>query len=153
MTGSPKRVLHRDDAVGRLAAMQLQHVGRQRLDDAGKLVVGRVDRQRDLVGPAAHALAELARQPEPEMARRRREEHEADHVGAGVERRVERFRGGQAADFDEEAHASMLLTNVINFSSSRSHKAHQAGASLSRRGWPGHRRAKRRRSSDGYARP
>ena len=39
-----------------------------------------------------------------EVARRRREEHEADHVGAGVERRVERVGGFQAADFDQKSH-------------------------------------------------
>jgi hypothetical protein len=42
------------------------------------------------------------RRREVEVPRRRREEHEADHVGAGMERDVERFRRTQAADLDDE---------------------------------------------------
>ena len=72
------------------------------VDDASQRVVGRVDGERDLPGAAAHALAEPARLLHSDMARRRLEKDEAHHVGAGVERRVEGVRGGQAADFDED---------------------------------------------------
>ena len=57
----------------------------------GKLVVVGVDRERDLLRPAAHARAQRARRLEADMARRRRKEHEADHVGTGLERDVERL--------------------------------------------------------------
>ena len=100
--------------------MQLQEVGRQRLDDAGQLGVGRIDGERDLLGAAAHARAERARRVEREMARRRREEHEADHVGARVERRVEGVEGGQAADFDEERHQANLSMSRVSAETSGS---------------------------------
>ena len=67
--------------------------GLQRLDDAAKLGVVGIDRERDLARAALHPLAERARGLDPEVARRRRKEHEADHVGAGVERGVERVGG------------------------------------------------------------
>ena len=38
------------------------------------------------------------------MPRRRRKEHEAHHVGAGLQRGVERLARGQAANFDEQGH-------------------------------------------------
>ena len=49
--------LHRRHPLGRLAAVQLQHVGLQRCDDgAQRLVVG-IDRERDLAGAALDAFA------------------------------------------------------------------------------------------------
>ena len=38
------------------------------------------------------------------MPRRRRKEHEPHHVGAGVQRDVERLARGQAANFDDQGH-------------------------------------------------
>ena len=80
--------------------MQLQHVGLERRDDVGKRLVIGIDRERDLAGAALHAVAERARGLQPEIARARRKEHEADQVGAGFQRHIKRFRGLQAADFD-----------------------------------------------------
>ena len=85
--------------------------------DALKLGVVGVDRQRDLLGAAAHPLAQRARRLDADIARRRRKEHEADHVGAGVERRVERLGGLQAADFDQKGHdgrGSSALTRRLS---------------------------------------
>jgi hypothetical protein len=39
------------------------------------------------------------------MARGRRKEHEADHVGACMQGDIEGFGRPQAADFDNEGHA------------------------------------------------
>jgi hypothetical protein len=41
---------------------------------------------------------------EAEMTRRGRKEHEADHVGAGIKRGVERLRRGQATYLDSQRH-------------------------------------------------
>ena len=96
---------HHHDPLRRLLAVQLQHVGLERLDDvAQRLVIG-IDGERDLAGAALDALAERARRLDAEMARARRKEHEADHVGAGFQRDIKRFGGLQAADFDHERHA------------------------------------------------
>jgi hypothetical protein len=38
------------------------------------------------------------------MARRRGKEHEAHHVGARLERYLERLARGQTANFDEQGH-------------------------------------------------
>ena len=71
---------------------------------AASCVVVGVDGKRHLLRPPAHALAERARRREADMARRRRKEHEADHVGAGIERHLERLGRLQAADFDKRRH-------------------------------------------------
>ena len=55
-------------------------------------------------GAALGLLAELARGLEAEMPRRRRKEHEAHHVRAGLQRDVERLARGQAANFDDQGH-------------------------------------------------
>lgn len=81
--------------------MKLEHVGFQRLNELAEIRVVGVDRQRDLLGAALHPLAERTRLLEAEMARRRREEHEADHVGSCRERRIQRLGGLQTADFDQ----------------------------------------------------
>ena len=104
---------HRDHAVRRLLAVQLQHVGLQRLDDCLERRVVGVDRERDLLRAPAHALAERARGLVAEIARRRREEHEADHVGARVERYVERLGRLQAADFDHNGHRRRSLSAAV----------------------------------------
>ena len=48
--------------------------------------------------PSSRAVSRL------EMPRRRRKEHEAHHVGAGLQRDVERLARGQAANFDDQGH-------------------------------------------------
>ena len=73
ITGRPKRRAHRRDALRRLLAVQLQHVGLERVDDVAQRVVVGIDRERDLAGPATHALAERARGLQPEVARARRQ--------------------------------------------------------------------------------
>src|SRR6266851_4862678 len=40
------------------------------------------------------------------MPRRRRKEHESDHVRAGFQRDIERLARGQAANFDDQGHVS-----------------------------------------------
>ena len=92
----------RADARGRLLAVKLEQVGLQHVDDAGQQRVVGIDRERDLLGAVFHAAAEVARRVQRHIARARREEHEADHVGAGIERGIERVGRGQAADFDQD---------------------------------------------------
>src|SRR5215472_14642578 len=76
----------------------------QCLDDRlQKSVVG-IDRERNFLRAATHALAERARVLELQMTRRRPKEHEANHVGAGVQRGVKRLRRRQSANFDGERH-------------------------------------------------
>ena len=59
-----------------------------------------------LSGAALGLPAEFARRLQAEMPRRRRKEHEAHHVGARLQRDVERLARGQAANFDEQGHGS-----------------------------------------------
>ena len=66
--------------------MQLQDVGRERLDDRGEHGVVGVDAERDDPRPSARLRAERARRLEADMARALGEEDEADHVRAGRER-------------------------------------------------------------------
>ena len=84
--------------------MQLQEIRPQRLDDVFQRRVVGIDRQRHLGGAALGLPAEFARGLEAEMARRRGKEHEAHHVGARLERYIERLARGQAANFDEQGH-------------------------------------------------
>src|SRR5258707_15602674 len=51
-------------------------------------------------------LSKVARGLETQMARRRREEHESNHVGAGIQRDVECLGRGQAANFHDQGHGS-----------------------------------------------
>src|SRR5262249_41476110 len=70
----------------------------------GKLIIAGVDRKRDLLRPSAHARAERTRRLDPDVTRRGRKENEADEIGAGLERHIERLRRLQAADFDQNGH-------------------------------------------------
>ncbi len=97
-------LLHGGNALRRLAAVQLQHVGLQHLDDGGEQNIVGIDRERHLAGPALDPPAERARGQAVEVARRRRKEHEADEIGPRLERDLERFRRLQAADFYEDGH-------------------------------------------------
>ena len=85
--------------------MQLQHVGADDAGDRRQQVVVGVDRQRDDLGAVARLGGEFVGVVEADEARALGEEHQPDHVGAGVERRLERRRGGQTADFDRRNHA------------------------------------------------
>ena len=62
-----------------------------------------------LRGAAAHAGAERPRGLEADMPRRRRKEHEADMVGAGIERDVDRVGRHQAANLDLYGHFASLF--------------------------------------------
>ena len=55
----------------------------------------------------------VARRLEADMPRRRRKEHEADQVGAGVERDVDRVRRHQAANLDLYGHFRGSLAAVL----------------------------------------
>ena len=99
---------YRHHTFRRFVAVQLQHVGGKRGDDAGKRLVIGIDGKRDLAGAALGPLAQRARGVEPEMARARREEHEADQIGAGFHRDINRFRGLKPADFDQQRHGGVL---------------------------------------------
>ena len=81
-------LFQRRDSGRRLLAMKLQQVRRQSLDHALKKRIVGIDRQRHFQRAAANAFAERPRRIERQVARRRREEHESDHVGAGIERNI-----------------------------------------------------------------
>jgi len=84
--------------------MQLQKVRLDRLDDLRKLRVTGIDAKRDLERAPAHAFTQGAGVCKDDIARGRRKEDEADHVGAGGERRIERLRRIEAANLDEKGH-------------------------------------------------
>src|SRR5262249_9406114 len=95
---------HHDDAFRRLPAVKLQQIGLERCDAPRKLIVAGVDRKRDLLRPATHALAERTRGLDANVTRRWRKEDEADQIGTGFERHIERLERLQAADFDQNGH-------------------------------------------------
>ena len=110
ITGRPKRVRTCTHAVGRLLAVQLQHVGLERLDDVAQQVSSlALTVSATLAARPRDPRAQHARGLQAEVARAGREEHEADQVGAGFQRRIERFRGLQAADFDGQRHDGRVL--------------------------------------------
>ena len=86
MTGKPNFALMSRTPRDGFLAVQLQEIRPQRLDDVFERRVVGIDRQRHLGGAALGLPAEFARGLEAEMARRRRKEHEAHHVGARLER-------------------------------------------------------------------
>src|SRR5258707_11570716 len=88
-------------------AVQLQYVRLQHLDDVSERRIVGIDREGDLYGTALYMLSKVARGLKTQMSRRRREEHESNHVGAGIQRDVERLGRGQAANFDDQGHGSM----------------------------------------------
>ena len=97
----PERPPNGFEATGGLHAMELQQVGLQSFDDSGEESFVGIDGKRHFERATAHARAERSCGVERYMPRRRRKEHEAYHVGAGVERRVEGLRRRQPADFDQ----------------------------------------------------
>ena len=86
--------------------MQLQDIRLQRFDDVGKRGVVGINREGNFYGAALDPAAKLACHFKAQMPRRRRKEHEPDHVGAGLQRDVKRLARGQAANFDEQGHVS-----------------------------------------------
>ena len=90
-------------------AVQLQYVRTQSLDNRlQKRLVG-IHRQGYFLRAAARPLAESACGIELQMPRRRRKEHESDHVGAGIKRGVQRLWRRQPANFDDERHLPRIL--------------------------------------------
>ena len=90
-------------------AVQLQYVRMQSLDNRlQKRLIG-IHRQGYFLRAATHPLAESARDIELQMPRRGRKEHESDHVGAGIERGVQRLWRRQPANFDDERHLPRIL--------------------------------------------
>ena len=88
--------------------MKLQHVRLQRLDDRIEPGVVGIDRERDFLRPAAHALSQQARRLERDVPRRGLKKYEADHVGALVERDIKGLRRREAAYFDDQRHFLLL---------------------------------------------
>src|SRR5271156_236394 len=93
------------DARWRLLAVKLEQIWLQRFNDRIEQRIVGVDRKRYLLRAAAHAFSERPRRIKRNVARRRRKENKADHVGAGVECDLERFRRRKTADFYNERHA------------------------------------------------
>jgi len=90
--------LHGLDPGWRFRAVELQIVGRQRLDDCIQRVVVGVDRQRHFLDPARRERAKASRRVEVDMTRAFFMEHEARHIGAGANRGLQRRSRRQAAD-------------------------------------------------------
>ena len=65
------------------------------------------------------------------MTRALGKEHEADHVGAGVERGVEGGLRGKAADFDNGRHGALLSVKALVLSKGSECPAQGLGGSLS----------------------
>ena len=104
ITGRPKRARTAATRSGVSTPCNCSMSGLSASTTAASVCVVGIDGERDLAGAAFDAPAERARGREPEMARTRREEHEADQVGVGFQRHIKRFRGLQPANFDQERH-------------------------------------------------
>ena len=88
--------------------MELEEVGIECGDDVGKLAVRRIDGERDAQCLAFGAPRQATGLIEPEVPGAARIADEADKVGSGGERSVERFDAVEAADFDERGHLTSL---------------------------------------------
>ena len=89
------------DAGGRLLAVKLQQVRPQGFHHRLEQRIVGIDRERHFLRTVAHARGKRPRRRECKMTRRRREEHEADHIGPGFERDIEGVRGRKAANFND----------------------------------------------------
>jgi len=85
-------------------AVQLQQIGLQGFNNTFQRRIVGIDRERHLQRTLLYRLAEVARRLKGKMARRRRKEHEPDHVRASIQRDVERLARGQAANLDDQGH-------------------------------------------------
>ena len=92
------------DALGSFGPVQLKECGVKRRDRRRKRGVIRIDGQQHFRGAGADPRAEARGLIERHMARTSVEDHKADHIGAGLERRIDRVFGLEAAYFDESAH-------------------------------------------------
>jgi hypothetical protein len=87
----------------RLTAVQLQDVRIERADDGVDQRIVGIDRQRDFLRTPGDETAQVGGDFRAHMARARRKEDEADHVGARLEGDRQRSPGRKAADFDDRA--------------------------------------------------
>ena len=88
-------------------AVELQHIQPHRVQHRGDRVVGRLDEQADARRAAGMPRRQRRGLRRRHAARRGREEHEPDPVGAGRDRGVERRRIVDAADLDPDAHRDL----------------------------------------------
>ena len=95
---------HCGHALRRLAAVQLQQVGRERVDARCQLIVTGVDGKSHLLRPSPHTLAQRARGVGADVTGRRRKEDKADEIGPGLERHIERLEALKPADLDQNGH-------------------------------------------------
>jgi hypothetical protein len=85
-------------------AVQLQDARLQRFDNAGERRIVGIDGQRDPGRALTGQLAKHTRHFQRDVPRRRWKEHEANHIGASIQRGAERLARGQATDFDSQRH-------------------------------------------------
>ncbi len=102
--GQPESCLDGGDPFRALAAMELQPVGADRFDEPCHLVVSHVDGDGDGLRASTRPRRQPRGGPGRDIAGAARKKHESDHVGAGIERRVERLLGRQTAYLHDQAH-------------------------------------------------
>ena len=95
--------------VRRLAAVKLEQSGLNRGDEAVDKRVVWIDRDRNRLDAAERCLGERLRRLQLEMARALRKEHEADIVGAGIDRRIYDLSRANAANFHLHRHLNCFL--------------------------------------------
>ncbi len=111
--GQTKAALEVQNALRRFLAVKLEHVGARRLDGCIEKGVVGVDRQGDPDRPPLRLGAERHGVVQREIAGAWRKEDEADHIGAGVQRRLQRLRGRQATNLDQQAHGRVHSRNRV----------------------------------------
>ena len=85
--------------------MEAMRGGYELLEHVPPAVVGGMAHHCDAPDAVGYAVGHITRGFGVDLARRRRE-HEADRVGAGLDGRGDRGFIGEAADLDEHAHAA-----------------------------------------------
>ena len=99
ITGKPVRALIAATRCGRLAAVQLEEIGADPLEDAIDQCIVRIDHDGDRADPAAGDGGKDAGLFQFDMARALGKEDEPDKVGAGVRRCPRRWQASARRRF------------------------------------------------------
>jgi len=91
----------------------LQHVRLQRLNDrVEKRVVG-INRESYLLRASLHLRTEYSCEVQGHVSGRRREKDKTHHIGAALNRRIDRLGRRQATDFDRKRHLTANIRGTV----------------------------------------
>ena len=115
ITGRPVSGAHRVDAIGRFAAVKLDHAEAHMIEHRVQVGIGGIDEQADRRNAARHEGRQFRRLIGVDEARRGAEEHEADEGRTERPPPPSRPRASrEAADFDRDFHDAAMRAGAIS---------------------------------------